>query len=437
MPKSTNWWGRIPAISNGDPPVRPPAYGPLAGGYVVNPQFLGLGLPPTMPAYGPRSDTYIQSPAWIQAHGGAGIVERPAAIAGAAVAPRTHSVQEDMPIAQFGGWVNGLVPAIGGWVNNGGFLQNVVPPNHPQETAVQNMYRGVYGMATPPVVPTAPAPVQVQAPTMPAPTPIANAAPVGPIPTFGPLRTGYVQSPQWIRAHGGVGIVERPNAQAGASISQGPATVAPSSNTGTSYNPLAGGSANPGLPPTYNGVGGNNPNEPAAMPNQYNQQAVNAARAANAATNAAGAGNNGSGGNGQSVWTDSNGLKHSSDYHMNYAYQNLDKYFGSGWTDNFIANNGVDPIRFYMPEFVNDDGARGWQIPDERGAAGRAYLTDRAAYAARADGKFQPGAIAEWRRVHGDADIPLEQWDRWHKIAMATGGNPMNTGVGENPWGVH
>ena len=137
------------------------------------------------------------------------------------------------------------------------------------------------------------------------------------------------------------------------------------------------------------------------------------------------------------MWTDSQGNKHHKDYHINYAYNRLDNRLYKGFTDEFIGRMGVDPIRFYMREFVNDPRSAGWDLPDARGANAREFLTGMAAYAAESDAKFHPGAIAEWRRLHGNTEIPQEQWETWHRIAMATGGEPLRVGVGENPWGVY
>lgn len=125
------------------------------------------------------------------------------------------------------------------------------------------------------------------------------------------------------------------------------------------------------------------------------------------------------------------------DPYLDYAYRNLDARLGKGFTDQFIQHNSRDPIRFYMDEFKNRPQAAGWDLPDARGNAARQYLLNAAAYAAESDAKFQPGAIAEWQKVHGNTEIPLEQWQRWHNIALSTGGDPLSVGVGQNPWGVY
>lgn len=181
------------------------------------------------------------------------------------------------------------------------------------------------------------------------------------------------------------------------------------------------------------GAGENNPNEPGPMSNQYNSTAINAARPPGTGT---GTGTGTAQPQGD-MWVDASGRKHHRDYHINLAYERLDSRLGDGFTDQFISRMGVDPIRFYMREFVDDPRAAGWQLPDERGKQGRDFLTGMAAYKAETMAKFHPGAVAEWQRLHGNTEIPREQWERWDKIAMATGGNPMNVGVGENPWGVY
>ena len=175
---------------------------------------------------------------------------------------------------------------------------------------------------------------------------------------------------------------------------------------------------------------GDNPNEPGKMAGQYNNPTIKQG------TTGAGTGTTPRTVSPQGdSWVDANGYKHHKDYHINYAYQRLDGRLGQGFTDQFISRMGTDPIRFYLKEFVNDPRAAGWDLPDERGRGARDFLSNMAAYAAESDAKFHPGALADWRIRHGDVPPPPEQWAKWHKIAMATGGDPLNTGVGENPYG--
>lgn len=146
----------------------------------------------------------------------------------------------------------------------------------------------------------------------------------------------------------------------------------------------------------------------------------------------------GAGGQQGETWIDTKGYKHHKDPYINSAYERLDSQMGQGFTDQFIDRMGIDPIRFYMREFVDDPRAAGWQLPDERGKQGRDFLEGMATYKAETMAKFHPSAVAEWQRLHGaNTEIPLEQWERWDKIAMSTGGNPLNGGPGVNPYGVY
>lgn len=137
------------------------------------------------------------------------------------------------------------------------------------------------------------------------------------------------------------------------------------------------------------------------------------------------------------VWFDQNGLKHHKDFNINYGYQVLDRRLGVGFTDQFIQRMGSDPISWYAKQYANSPRFAGWDLPDARGADAREKLIGFAAYAAESDAKFLPGAVEEWKKVHGNAEIPREQWERWSRIALATGGDPLNVGVGENPYGVY
>ena len=143
--------------------------------------------------------------------------------------------------------------------------------------------------------------------------------------------------------------------------------------------------------------------------------------------------------NSDGSYFDSNGNKRSTHDLIDYAYRFLDgnKDVGIGFTDSFIQRHGVDPISFYMRAFTNDPRAKGYDLPGSMGAEGKQWLISRAAQAAESDARFLPGAVAEWQKVHGNAEIPPEQWDRWWSISQSTGGYPMNVGEGQNAYGVY
>lgn len=184
---------------------------------------------------------------------------------------------------------------------------------------------------------------------------------------------------------------------------------------------------------------GANPNEPApGMANQYNQGALNNQPVTNngAGGQTVGQGK-GAGGSGYRTWIDQQGNKRSDNKNIDFAYLNIDRAVGAGFTDQFMQLHGMDPISFYSRAFLNDPKAKGFELPGPQGDQARSWLFFKSAQAAENDARFLPGAIAEWQRVHGNAEIPQEQWDRWWGISQATGGYPMNVGVGENPYGVH
>ncbi len=144
------------------------------------------------------------------------------------------------------------------------------------------------------------------------------------------------------------------------------------------------------------------------------------------------------GGNGTyRTWVDRDGMKRSSDELIDYAYRNIDKSVGQGFTDRFMSLHGVDPLTFYMRAFTDDPRAKGFELPGEMGAQAKGWLMSRAAYAAESDAKFLPGAVAEWQKVHGNVEIPQEQWERWWSISQSTGGQPLSVGVGQNAYGVY
>lgn len=103
----------------------------------------------------------------------------------------------------------------------------------------------------------------------------------------------------------------------------------------------------------------------------------------------------------------------------------LDPRLGQGWSDNFTKLHGVDPLQFYSRPFQNRPEARD-----------QSWLEDRAFEAAYNDAKFQPRAIAEWQKRHGNTEIPQEQWETWYDMAQNGGAN-YGGGVGINPWAVY
>lgn len=104
----------------------------------------------------------------------------------------------------------------------------------------------------------------------------------------------------------------------------------------------------------------------------------------------------------------------------------LDPILGQGWSDHFASQNGVDPLTFYIKPFANDPRARDLE-----------WLEGKARDAAINDARFQRGGVAEWQKVHGNVDIPQEQWDTWWKMAQSNNGQPSYGGAGINPWGVY
>lgn len=114
---------------------------------------------------------------------------------------------------------------------------------------------------------------------------------------------------------------------------------------------------------------------------------------------------------------------------LQYAQQKLDPVLGKGWSENFTRQNGRDPITFYLHSLHIDPN----NLTDPKEVA---YWTERAVEAATNDAKFQPGAIADWQKIHGNTPIPQEAWDTWWKIAQGNQGNPIyGGGTGINPYG--
>ncbi len=103
--------------------------------------------------------------------------------------------------------------------------------------------------------------------------------------------------------------------------------------------------------------------------------------------------------------------------------QQLDQKFGQGWSANFTAQNGLDPISFYERE-----------VP--------AHITDPAERASIAmqragnDAQYHPNEIQDWQQKHGNTPIPDEQWRIWSRINQG-GGPDYGAGRGVDPYGVH
>ncbi len=101
----------------------------------------------------------------------------------------------------------------------------------------------------------------------------------------------------------------------------------------------------------------------------------------------------------------------------------LDQNFGQGWSANFTAQNGMDPISFYereVPSSVTD--------PNERAR----IAVERAGN----DAQWHPNEIQDWQQKHGNMPIPLEQWQKWSSINQG-GGPDYGAGRGVDPYGVH
>lgn len=240
-------------------------------------------------------------------------------------------------------------------------------------------------------------------------------------PAFGPLSGGYVQSPAFNVPYNPLMNVQSQPPQA--PYNPLSSAQAPQSAQNVSYNPLS--SANAGK--TNNGkVGVSGGIGTANVPGN----AGNGVTQTKPQTNSDGS------------YFDSNGNKRSSNRMIDFAYLSIDGEVGKGFTDSFMQKHGVDPISFYMRAFTNDKRAKGWEMPGAEnpgapGHEGYSWLMNKAANAATNDARFLPGAVAEWQKVHGNAEIPPEQWDRWWSISQSTGGYPMNVGEGQNAYGVY
>lgn len=108
---------------------------------------------------------------------------------------------------------------------------------------------------------------------------------------------------------------------------------------------------------------------------------------------------------------------------LDRGHKTLDERLGDGWSASFAQKHGgMSPIQFYGNAFQQI------QDPEQRmGAAINAAINDA---------NFQPGAVAEWQKIHGNTPIPEEQWQKWWWQAQNGGAN-FGQGAGINPWNVY
>ncbi len=116
---------------------------------------------------------------------------------------------------------------------------------------------------------------------------------------------------------------------------------------------------------------------------------------------------------------------------LDLAKARIDDALGTGWVDRFTQAHGVDPVTFYstkenrFPLMRDMDPAKN---PD-------AYM-NAAADSAIKEGQLHAHEVAEWQKLHGDVDIPDEQWQKWHSMNRSGAAGTWQ-GEGVNPWGVY
>lgn len=318
-------------------------------------------------------------------------------------------------------------------------LVNFFQPPNVGASPIARMYQGAYGSQVPfqsPPMPNLPSYAGAAAPQPPAP-------PTGFNPNVG---MGYASNPAYTQSVGGTLGFNPALAKAQGVAGQAPAYIQDAFKNYYTQNPQGASATYPnqGQAATTNAPGtttaapsgGFNPlafiqNPVNAVQNwqknvsQYAGMTPKGGAGAGAGDNGTGQGagtGTGAGAGGQQgeSWVDNKGYKRHKDPFIDYSYRTLDRNLGDGFTDQFIDRMGTDPITFYQKPFLNEDGAQGWQLPDERGDRGRAYLLNRAADAAEKDARFLPSATARWRELHGDTPIPTEMFEKWW--GMSQGG---------------